>query len=406
MFYARIVHHRTAFLSLILAMFSSVFFSSIAFADHLMISRYFSGAWTAKDKQSQGIMLHIAGQEDESKAGVAHWFTFGNDLESAWYVAVGPVEGHKIVMKLFSASGVAFLEPESPESLAVSEIGTLMLSFHNCNQGTASFDTPDDVIGSGEFEIRRLTSLYHSRCSGGLSDDTPSDKRPEKLDVDLLSVRDDISGKGKAKFWQRVDRSDFSVEVEGVPDRIYDLMVCGADQGDLEVIAGEGGLEFRSPEIDSKLPLNFDPRDCQIELVDGIGTALSSGDAVLAAKETGKPDDKPGNGSSNVKIEVDLTNTGVIAQAEGEAEFSISGVNTEFEIEIENVPAGLYPLLVDGDEKGQIEVIENNGSFSGKLKFTSPVKNGSQALLFSPLGAIVEVLQGDTVILESLFPDE
>jgi hypothetical protein len=406
MLYPRQVLKRIGQLSVLLAFFVSVFFTSLVSADHLLVSRYFSGAWTSKDHQSQGIMLHIAEQPDESKVGVAHWFTFGNDLESAWYVAAGPVEGHEIVMKLFSASGVGFLEPESPESLSVAEIGTLILSFHNCNQGTAFFDTPEDELGSGEFDIRRLTSLYHSRCSGGLSDDTPSDKRPEKLDVDLNPVREDVSGKGKAKFWQRPDRSDFAVGVEGMPDGIYDLMVCDADQGDLEIIEGEGGLEFRSPEIDSKLLLNFDPRDCQIDLVDGMGTAFSSGDAVLMAKDKGKPEDKPGNGSQNADIKVDLTNTGVIVEAEGEAGFAIHGVNTEFEIEIENVPPGFYPLVIDGDEKAQIEVVEDDGKFKGKLKFASPEKNGSLQLNFDPRDSIIEVLEGDAVILESLFPDK
>ena len=60
----------------------------------------------------------------------------------------------------------------------VEAVGTLTLEFHNCNQGRAIFDTPEEVLGAGEFRIKRLTSIYRSRCSGGISDDTPAHARP------------------------------------------------------------------------------------------------------------------------------------------------------------------------------------------------------------------------------------
>ncbi|MBT8062023.1 MAG: hypothetical protein KJO85_05020, partial [Gammaproteobacteria bacterium] len=168
---------------------SGLLISAFAQADHLMISRYFSGAWQQPDHESQGIMLHIAEVAEGGKVGVAHWFTFGNDFDTAWFIANGPVVGHEIHMTLFTASGVGFLEADIPGDPMVSEVGTLVLSFQNCNQGTATFDTPEEVIGAGTIRIKRLTSLFRSRCSGGITDDTPSDKRPEKLDVRLFSAR-------------------------------------------------------------------------------------------------------------------------------------------------------------------------------------------------------------------------
>lgn len=379
----------------------------VAQADHVMISRYFSGAWEQPDHESQGIMLHIAEQGEDEKVGVAHWFTFGDDFESAWYVASGPVVGHEIQMTLYAASGIGFLEADMPGDALVAEIGTLVLSFQNCNKGTATFDTPEDVIGNGSFRIQRLTSLFRSRCSGGISDDTPSDKRPEKLDVRLVPARDGISGNGKAQFWERPDRSDFKVEAEGIPDGEYDLFVCGADvEENMTVAGGEGEIEFRSPFIDSKLQLDFDPRNCLIELHDESGAALTSGDAVLAPKTKGPKDDDDDEGEGGVEINVSLASTGDIPGAEGEAGYKADGDESEFEVEIENVPAGLYPLLVGGDEKGKIEVFEDGGKFKGKLKFSDPQTADSELLNFDPRGEIVEVLQGDVVILESLFPEE
>lgn len=374
-------------------------------ADHLMISRYFSGAWQQPDHESQGIMLHIAEVGEGEKVGVAHWFTFGNDFETAWFIANGPVDGHEIHMTLYTASGIGFLEADMPGDPMVSEAGTLILSFHNCNQGTATFETPEEVIGSGSFRIQRLTSLFRSRCSGGISDDTPSDKRPEKLDVRLFSARDGITGDGKAQFWERPDRSDFKVEAEGVPDGAYDLFVCGEDTGDdLTVLGGEGEIEFRSPPIDSKAHLDFEPRGCQIELHDGLGAALTSGDQVLSAKDA-EPEDDDGE-DGGLEIEVALTNTGVLPDAEGEAEYEIEGDEKEFEVEIEDVPAGLYALHVAGVKEGDIEVVENDGQFKGKLEFSNPQTADSELLDFDPRGEIVEILQGGVVILETLFPEE
>ena len=253
--------------------------------------------------------------------------------------------------------------------------------------------------------IKRLTSLFRARCSGGISDDTPSDKRPEKLSVRLLSVRDEITGSGKAMFWQRADRADFKVAVEEAPDGFYDLMVCGEDEGDLEVIAGEGELEFRSPGIDDKLLLDFVPTGCMIELHDDMGAAFSSGDAVLASIDHGHDDDRRDD-RGRANIQVDMTNTGVYPEAEGEAEFDLHGNKLKFVVEIEHLPVGMYPLLVAGMEEAQIEVTESDGMTKGKVKFTAPHEADSEILDFDPRGEVIEVLEGDVVILESLFPDE
>ena len=376
--------------------------TSSAFADHVLITRHFSGIWDQPDHQSQGLVLQIASEEDDSKLGVAYWFTFGDDLLSSWYLGVGPVDGHAIHMTLYQAGGIGFLEVGQAGDANVEEVGTLTLEFHNCNQGRAIFDTPGDVLGAGEFRIKRLTSIYRSRCSGGISDDTPAHARPTHMVVGLHSVRDDIGGKGKGMFWERSGRSDFKVEVEDMPDGAYDLEVCGDNRGSFEVLAGEGGIEYRSPGVDSKALLNFDPRDCLIEVLDGKGVALTSGDALLVKKARGPKDPETGQ----ARIEVKLTNTMVLPDAKGKARYKKAGNNTEFSVQLEHVPVGSYPLLVGGGEKGQIEVTEAVGKFEGKLKFGNPQKNNTSMLNFDPRGQVIEVLQGATVILETLFPDE
>ena len=150
--------------------------------------------------------------------------------------------------------------------------------------------------------------------------------------------------------------------------------------------------------------LGFNPRDCLIEVLDGEGVALTSGEAVLAEKQAGKKD--PEHDDDFVKIKTELDSTGEIDGAEGEAEFEIHGEKREFEIEVENVETGAYTVRVDNNPVGDIEVVEDDGKMKGKLKFTDPVKAGSLELDFDPRDKLIEVLRDGTVILETLFPNE
>ena len=108
-----------------------------------------------------------------------------------------------------------------------------------------------------------------------------------------------------------------------------------------------------------------------------------------------------------VKLQAELTSTQVIEGAKGEAEFEIGMHHTEFSIKIKDVPAGFYAVFVAGVEVGEIEVIEEDGDFVGKVKFTYPKKNNTLELNFEPRGKIIEILQADDqVVLETDFPDE
>lgn len=381
--------------------------SSSALASNVMITKAFSGIWDQPDQESQGLVVQVSEQADDKKVAVVYWFTYGDDLQSTWYLASGPINGNEMNMKLFSAFDVEFMEDGVVGDANVQEVGTLDLVFKNCNHGTAFFNTPDDVIGSGEFRIKRLLGVYRTRCSGGISDDTPPNAKPIKLDVALEPVSDDFPGEGSGTFWERTDRSDFQVHIKKMPEGSgpYTLQVCSVPQAEIEVVDGAGKVDFRSPESDSHALLSFDPRDCLIEILDAEGVVLSSGDAVLAEKQKGS-NSGGNNGNPNVKIDADLDNTGAIEDAEGLAKFAIHGGNPVFEVQVEGVPEGSYSLVVDGAAVGDIEVIAEDEKAKGKLKFSDPEKDDTLLLDFDPRGTVVEVLQGTTVILDVLFPEE
>jgi len=72
-------------------------------AGELVVTRYFSGLWDQPRQEAQGIMLQIIDQEEDGKKkAVAYWFTYGDDLNTAWYMAIGHVEGDQVVMKLYT----------------------------------------------------------------------------------------------------------------------------------------------------------------------------------------------------------------------------------------------------------------------------------------------------------------
>lgn len=372
-----------------------------AFAGDLVVTRYFSGLWEQTWHESQGIVLQVIDQEDDDgdPKAVAYWFTYGDDQESAWYMAIGEVEGDQVLMELYAASGVGFLEPATDLNPVAVE-GTLNLAFSNCNKGTAAW-----TIGaeSGEFEIRRLAGLYNGRCSGGISDNTPGDARPLKLEVDLLPPEDGSPGKGHAKFWERSDRSDFHVAVEYLPDGLYDVRYCELRyDGVLEVVEGEGAVQFRSPEAEGKILLTDDPRDCPIDVLQGETVFLTSGDAVLGEKNHEPPDHDDG---AVVKVEVDLESTGVIAGAKGEVEYEVEGDEREFSVQVRGLPIGSYALVVDNVGKGMLEVMVDGEKT--RLKLTDPQKADTGPLDFTPWGTTIEIEDAaNNPVLEVMFPSE
>lgn len=407
----------------------SLFLTTSVFAGDPLITASFSGIWDQPEQESQGIILQIGEQLDEEgvekKVGIAYWFTYGPDFQTSWYLGVGDVLANEIDMVLYTASDIGFMAENAEGDENVTPVGTMTLAFRNCNHGEARFEFTegDQILEEGEFPIKRISSIYRQRCSGGISDDTPSDSKPLQMEVALRPVTEEEGGEGKAKLWERSDRSDFKVEVEDIPDGTYVVEICGGHEDplvapvyyDIVVLDGEGELEFRSPEIDDKLHLNFDPRGCKIEVLDGEGVILTSGDQVLSEKQPGHhgdddDDDGDEGDDDGIEIEADFTSTGVIEGAKGSAEFEIESDTSEFSVKIKDVPAGFYALHIDGTNHGDIEVVEDDGEFEGKLKLSSPQKEGELELLVDPRGQLVEVLQnaveGTPAILEVLFPDE
>ena len=374
-----------------------------AIAEDLLVTRNFTGAWDQPEHESQGLNVTIIDQANGEKIAVAYWYTYGDDSKSAWFLGTGPVTGNRIEMLLYEGSGIGFLESNESGDDNVTQVGSMEIEFSSCDDGVVTFTTGIEGVGSGTFPIERLSDLFNTRCSGGVSDDTPPDVLGTEERISLVPARQGINGSGHADYSERADRTEFSVEAEDLADGNYRIFVGGVDRGGLVVSLGMGETEFRSPVETGKVLLTFDPRGELIEVHDGLGAVLTSGDVIIGDDDNNEPDDEIDFGTN--EIEIDLTNTGVYPLASGDARLRPEADRTDFSVEIEDVPVGDYDLRIGGEIVGVITVIVlQDGSVEGELEFRNPVEPGKTLLDFDPRGKQIDVLDGSSVVLETFFP--
>ena len=382
-----------------------------AAAQDVIVTRHFTGLWDQTEFKSQGINLQIVHQDSGEKRGVAYWFTYGTDNQSAWFVGIGPATGNRIEMILYQVQDVGFLEPGA--NIEATAVGTMTMEFSSCNQGEVEFETDIAEVGSGGFEVRRITDVLNTHCTGGVSDDTRSDVMFTEHRVPLAPARSGINASGHADFEERPDRTEFSVEAEDLADGSYRIVVGGVDRGELVVSLGIGETEYRSPVEAGKVLLTFDPRGQEIEVHDGQGAVLTSNGEVISGGGgctnncggTGGGGMGGGHGFGMVDIGVELSNPGVYPAASGDAKLEGRMDRADFSVEIEDVPAGSYDLSVGGAIVGTIQAaLDVDGTVRGELEFRDPVEPGKILLDFDPRGKQIDVLEGGTVILETLFP--
>ncbi|HTE06796.1 MAG TPA: hypothetical protein VK824_11405, partial [Planctomycetota bacterium] len=283
--------------------------------------------------------------------------------------------------------------------------------------GEVEFKTPADgskplfdfPVFDQLMEVRQGATVFFSDTfggaggggGGGVSGDNT------RTEAFMVNVGPDFNAQGRLRYEAKGSKTKFSVEVEKLDAGTYTLLVAGSPVGEL-VTTGPASveLEFQSPVEPGKTLLNFDPLGAQVDVTrDGV-TWLTG---VLAGANSSTGTKPPGKAAKGCKdlgkgkadaLLVFLANTGLLSGAQGTAKLAQGG-ETEWEVELEHVPAGSYGLAVNGAPVGTLVA---DGTGHAQLDFSTSPGNGVLDLSFAVKGQLVEISSGSGVILSAVFP--
>lgn len=224
--------------------------------------------------------------------------------------------------------------------------------------------------------------------------------QPTELQLPLLNSGAVPAAKGKARFRVRDNcDQDFRVEIEDLPPGDYGLIVGGTLRATITVtdtgFGTEGEVEFDSdPNEPGELLLDFNPHNKLLEIVQAATVFLSR-----------TFDGAAGGGAGSCTPQdtrLDLVNVGPVSQAKGDARFRVrDDCDRDFRVQIEDLPAGPYNLIVGGTLRGTITVVAGEG----EIQFdTEPDDPGELLLVFDPRSQLIEIEKAGTVYLNLLFP--
>jgi hypothetical protein len=275
---------------------------------------------------------------------------------------------------------------------------------------TPSADDPDelpldfDPVGETISIRQGATTLFASVFEPDLDEGTgrPGAEPPSELEELMASTGLGPEAKARARY--RVDdknRHTFHVEIEDAPAGDYDLIVAGTKRGKIRAVSTatgvEGEIEFSNKPAPGDKPLNFDPRGQMIEIVGSEGVFFSHlfGDGSLTGE----------GGVVPFEIERPLLSSGEDedGSARGKLKRKPDG-ELSFAVEVEDVEAGDYELLVSGTVRGAITVAAVIGGTRGQIEFETEPESGEALLDFPVAGQEVIIRKGTTVFFSRILP--
>lgn len=123
-----------------------------------------NGTWSNPETDGQGFFIDVIPSRDEV---VASWFTFDpTGGGQRWFTALGPFEGNRAELTLFETTGGVF---NDPTEVVTTEVGTLVIEFQDCTNGTVSFNITDEG-SEGTIPISKLAPdvLCNSFANGSV----------------------------------------------------------------------------------------------------------------------------------------------------------------------------------------------------------------------------------------------
>jgi hypothetical protein len=201
---------------------------------------------------------------------------------------------------------------------------------------------------------------------------------------------------------------ELQVELEGLAPGVYDLVIGEAVRGTITLggAAGNSGqLRFKTEADDEdEIPLDFPVSGAPIAVVAG-GVSYFFG--TLPASPNGGIDPGGDDNGGGAAVGVALTRgAGLSGEAEAgvEIQFGAAGP-VGLEVEVEEIPAGGYELVVAGTVRGVLNVVSGDNGLRGRLRFEAmPNDDGELVLDFPAAGQPVLIRQGDRVFFSGTSP--
>ena len=263
--------------------------------------------------------------------------------------------------------------------------------------------------------------MAHEEHKGGRED-----RDDTEIEIRMQAVNGPTSAEATIEWSVDSDDGDteLEIELEGVPEGDYTVVVGGEAKGVLQARQdddgdeAEGELSFYSDGRDGALLLDFNPLGHTIEITSGdtvyFSATLPSHDALMGSagahkhKRHVRGDDDEHNDRYEERIErfvLYLENLGSYPDAKAKVSLTEDADGQEFEVDLEYLPQGQYALHVDGQFVGVIEVSAANDpddGNEGEIEFSESPDEDDLLLNFQVRGVLIEVLQDDLVLFQGV----
>lgn len=224
-----------------------------------------------------------------------------------------------------------------------------------------------------------------------------SDFPSQKVEVEMVNTGVAPEAEAELRFRSKKNKADFELRVKDLPAGTYELIVNDVVVASV-VYDGKGKekLRFSTKPRGDRLALDFDPANATVRLAKDDVDFFT---ATLVAEDL---PDLDGAG----EVEIDLSSTGVQAGAKGKAKFEDKDDRDDFSVEIEDVAAGAYDLLVDGVKVATIVAAPTSDGVEGKVEFRSLPNDDPEKLdlTFDPRGKLIQIVLNGEVILGGVLP--
>ena len=212
---------------------------------------------------------------------------------------------------------------------------------------------------------------------------------------------------------------ELEIELEDMIPGDYGVIIGEANRGTITVtLGGRGDIKFDSnPNDPGEVLLDFNPVGQAVAIIDASGAVVFSGNvpaaaSIPAATAAAEPMTTAATAGTTIPGSAALPAArssrwraiSPEAEAHAEVQFGIAGA-AALEVEVEEIPAGDYDLVVGGTVRGTITVVDEGDRLRGKIRFETAPNDSQLPLDFIASGQTLEIRQGDTVFFSGVTPD-